>query len=170
MPSGVDIGHDVGRLDERALAQRADRAAVAVGAHHVELEALLVEPDPRVAGGVRADVWTRNQATGLHVLDGQAGLELDDLRGRVVRGHEHRGDNEVLARRQRAEVHERRLELVGGAERAVVGLVDRTCAIGGSEQRAGLVERVGVRIVERRRQRQRGGSTLTAAAMASALE
>jgi hypothetical protein len=53
----IDVGHDVGGLDERALTQRADRAAVAVGAHHVELEALLVEPDPRVAGGVGADVW-----------------------------------------------------------------------------------------------------------------
>ena len=35
----LGVGNDVGRLDELALMQRADRAAVAVSAHDVELEA-----------------------------------------------------------------------------------------------------------------------------------
>jgi hypothetical protein len=43
-------------LDELALAERADGAAVTVGAHDVELEALLVEPVTRLPRGVSAHV------------------------------------------------------------------------------------------------------------------
>ena len=52
----LDVRDDVRRLDEFTLAQRADRAAVAVGAHDVELEALLVQPVARLTRGVGADV------------------------------------------------------------------------------------------------------------------
>lgn len=139
-------------------------------AHHVELEALLVKADARITSGVGADVRRGHQAARLHVLDREAGLEHDDLRGRIVGGHEHRGDDQILARRQSAEVDERRLQLDCGEERAVVGLVDRTRAVRVGEQCAGLVERVGVWVVERRRERQRGWAALIAAAMDSALE
>ena len=77
---GLDVGDDVRGLDERALAQRADRAAVPVGAHHVELEALLMQPDARLAGRVRAHVRSRDEPARLHVLDRQAGLEHDGAR------------------------------------------------------------------------------------------
>ena len=70
---GLGVGDDVRRLYERALAQRADRAAVAVGAHDVELEALLMEPDPRLARRVRAHVRAGNEPARLHVLDGRPG-------------------------------------------------------------------------------------------------
>ena len=56
------------------------------------------------------------------------------------------------------------------ARSARVGLVDRTGAVCVCEQSAGLVERVGVRVVKRRRQRQRGWAALLATAMDSALE
>ena len=46
---GLAIGDDVCRLHQVALTQHADRTAVAIGAHDVELEALLVEPVARLA-------------------------------------------------------------------------------------------------------------------------
>ncbi len=52
------VRNDVRCLHEVALAQRADGAAVAVGAHNVELESLLVQAVARLARGVRADVGT----------------------------------------------------------------------------------------------------------------
>src|SRR5262245_20144592 len=52
----LGVGDDVGGLDELALAQGADRAAVAVGAHDVELEALLMQPVARLARGVRPQI------------------------------------------------------------------------------------------------------------------
>jgi hypothetical protein len=112
-----------------ALAQRADGAAVAVRTHDVELEALLVESIARLASGVRADIRPRDQAAGLHVLDRQSRLENDNARGGVVGGHEHRRDDEVLARLQRTEVDERGLQLECGSQRAVVGLIDGTAAV-----------------------------------------
>jgi hypothetical protein len=72
--------------------------------------------------------------------------------------------------RERTEVHERRLEFVRGAKRAVVRLVDRPSPVRVREQRAGFVERVRVRILERGRQRQRSGPALLAAAMDAPLE
>ena len=47
---------------------------------------------------------------------------------------------QVLAGRERAEVDERRLQLERGAQRAVVGLVDRAGAVGVRERAAGRVE------------------------------
>lgn len=76
----------------------------------------------------------------------------------------------TAARRERAEVHERRLKLERGAQRTVVGLVDRAAAIGVAEQRAGLVECVGVGILERRGQCEGGGAALRARAMDALLK
>jgi hypothetical protein len=84
-------------------------------------------------------------------LDRKAWLDYDYPRGWIVRGDEHRRDHQVLARRQRAEVDKRRLQRVRGAKRAVVRLLNRAGAVGVCEQSTGLVERIGVRIVERRR-------------------
>ena len=39
---GLGVGNDVRGLHQLPLAERADRAAMAVGPHHVELEALLM--------------------------------------------------------------------------------------------------------------------------------
>jgi hypothetical protein len=138
-----EVGNDVRGLDERSFAQRADRAAVAAGAHDVELEALLVQTDPRVARRVRADVGSGDQAAGLHVLDRQAGLQDDGTCCGVVSGHEHRRDDEVLAGGEGAEVHQRRLEIQRRAQGAVIGLVDCARAVGVYERRSSLVERIG---------------------------
>jgi hypothetical protein len=62
------------------------------------------------------------------------------------------------------------LQLVGRPQGAIVRLIDLARAVGVGEQRAGLVERVGVWVVERRRERQRGRSALIATTMDSALE
>jgi hypothetical protein len=167
---GLDVGNDVGGLDKGALTQRADRAPVPVGAHHVELEALLVKPDPSVARRIRTDVRARDQASGPHVLDREPGLEHHGARRRVIAGDEHRRDHEVLARREGTKVDEWCLELVRGSQRAVIRLLDRAGAVGIGEQRAGLVERVGVGVVERRREGQGGRSALSAATMNAALE
>ena len=56
----VGVGNDVGGLDDGALAQCADRAAVAVRAHDVEPEALLVQSDARLARCVAE--WLLNVA------------------------------------------------------------------------------------------------------------
>jgi hypothetical protein len=61
-----------------------------------------------------------------------------------------------------AEVDEWGLELERRSQGAVVGLVDRAAAVGVREQRVSLVERVGVGILERRGQRERGGAALRA--------
>jgi hypothetical protein len=50
---GLDVRDDVGRLDERAFAQRADGAVASIGPHDVDLEALLVDPDASLARGLR---------------------------------------------------------------------------------------------------------------------
>ena len=108
IPLLFTVGNDVRRLDELTLAQRADRAAMPVRAHHVELEALLVEPVSRCARRVGADVPSGDQATRLHVLHRQAGFEYDDAcpwSSAVT----NRSDDEVLARREGAEVDERGL-------------------------------------------------------------
>lgn len=144
----LDVGNDVGGLNEGALAQRADRAATAISAHDVELEALLVQPVARFDGRVRADVRTRDEADRLHVLDGQAGFQHDHPRTRVVRRDEHRRDHEVLTRRQRPEVDDRRLQCEGSAQCAVVRLVDRSVPVGVAETRARVVEGVGVGVLE----------------------
>jgi Domain of unknown function (DUF4839) len=78
-------------------------------------------------------------------LHGQAGLEDDHARNRVVGGDEHRRDDQLPPRRERAEVHERCLEIERGAERAVVSLVECTCTVGVGERTADSVERVGTR-------------------------
>jgi hypothetical protein len=67
--------------------------------------------------------------------------------------HERR-DDQVLRARERAEVHERRLQLERGPQRSVVGLVDRTRPVGVRERATGRVEGIGVRVLQRRRQRQ----------------
>src|SRR4051812_43671345 len=74
-PFRLDVGNDMRGLHEGALAERADRAAVAIGAHHLELEALLMQPDARLAGRVRAHLRPGHEATRLHLLDRQAGLD-----------------------------------------------------------------------------------------------
>lgn len=80
----------------------------------------------------------------LHVLHGQPGFEHDGSRRWFVGCDEHWRDDEVLTRRERAEVDQRRLQLERGATRAVIGLVDRHAAIRIRDERGGLVERVGV--------------------------
>ena len=67
------VGHDVRRLHELALAERADRAPVLVGAHDVELEALLVEPVARFAGRVCADVGPDTSPPGCMSCTGRPG-------------------------------------------------------------------------------------------------
>jgi hypothetical protein len=83
----------------------------------------------------------------------------------IVGGHEHGRDDEVHPRRYAAEVDERRLQLVRRAQRPVVRLVDRPCAVGVGEERARFVEGVGVRVLERGRHRERRGPALLAPAM-----
>ena len=150
---GLDVGDDVRRLDERPLAQRADRATVPVGAHDVELEALLVQADSGLVRGVSPDVRPGDQAARLHVLDGQPGLEHDGAGRWIVGRDEHRRDDEYCPGASAAEVDEWRPHARRGAQRAVVGLVDRTRAIGVREEGAGLIEGVRVGVLERRHER-----------------
>jgi len=79
-----------------------------------------------------------------------------------------RRDDPVLAWRERAKVHDRRLQLVGGAQRAVVGLIDRTGAVGIRERLA--IEGVRVGVLERRRERQCRQPALGTRAMDALLE
>jgi len=58
-PGRLDVWNDVRGLNERSFAERADRAAVAVRAHDVDLEALLVEAMARFSRRVRAHVGGR---------------------------------------------------------------------------------------------------------------
>jgi hypothetical protein len=101
---------------------------------------------------------------------GRPGSSTTTRAAKVVRGDEHRRDDEVLARRQGAEVDERSLQRVRGTQRAVVRLIARARAVGVREERSVCVERVRVRVVERGRQRKRGRSKLVAPAMDAALE
>jgi hypothetical protein len=59
-----------------------------------------------------------------HVLFGETLVKNDDASRRVVGGHEHRCDDEVLTWCDHAEVDQRRPQLEGLAQRAVIGLVD----------------------------------------------
>jgi hypothetical protein len=131
---------------------------------------LLMKPDASVPRGVSANVWRRHQTARLHILDWQPRLEHDDPRGRIICSHEHRRDHHVLARRERAQVDERCLQRIRRAQSAIIGLIDRPSAIGVGEQGPRLVEGVGVRVTERRRERERGWSALAAATMDPALE
>jgi hypothetical protein len=111
-----------------------------------------------------------DQPAGLHVLDWEPGFEDDSTSQGVVGGDEHRRDDEILARRERTEVDERGLQLEGGAQRAVVGLVDRAAAVRVHEQPARLVEGVCIGVLERCRHRQGGGATLKLRAVDAFLE
>ena len=75
-----------------------------------------------------------------------------------------------MAGRHRAEVHERRLEFERGTQRAIVRLIQRAGAVGVGEQRAALVIRVAIGVLERRRQRERGGAALHSRSMDPLLE
>ena len=104
----------------------------------------------RLACGVGAQIRRRDEPARLDVLHRQARVERDHPRPRVVGGHERRSDDPVLAGRERAEVDDRRLQLEGGAQRAVVGLVNRAGAVGVGERAAGGVEGIRVGILEDR--------------------
>ena len=75
------------------------------------------------------------------------------------------GDDEILPRRKRAEVDQRRLQLERGPQRAVVGLIERAPAVGVGERAARCVEHVRVGILERRRERQRRRAALSGRAV-----
>ena len=122
----------------------------------------------RLARGVGAHIDRRHQAARLHVLQREPDVECDDAGRRVIGGHEGRCDDPVLPGREPAEVHERRLQLVRGAQRAVVGLIDRAGAVGVRERCP--VEGVRVRILKRRRERQRRRAALGARPVDALLE
>ena len=86
----IAVVDDVRRLQQRCLAQPADRAARGVRAQHCGAEAVLMQPDDRLARRVASDVFAGNKAGGRGVGDRKAGLELDEL-GAFVDGDDERG-------------------------------------------------------------------------------
>ena len=164
----------MGGLDEFALAQRTDRAAVPVGAQHVLAEALLMEPDPHLAEGIRSSIGRGDRSAGLGVHKWYADLQDHPTLLRQVPGDEDRGNDHVLARRDAVEVDERALELMGGAQRAVVRLVGSAGAVVVDDRAVGLEDVVvGPRLPRFRRsrdQRERGGPGHLAWTMDAALK
>jgi len=171
----VRVLDDVRGLDQRGLAQRADRAAAAVGAQHVEPEAVLVQAGADLAHRVGAVVGGALQALVLEVGDRKADLERDDARDGVVARDEDGLEDHVLARCEAVEVDERHLLGERCAQRSVIGLVDGAGSVVVDDRPRGGVELVvvGAWLARHRRgggQRERCGADLPARAVDAALE
>ena len=163
------------RLNELSLLERTDRAALAVGAEDVDAEPLLVKPNPDVAHRVCPDVGRRDESCRRRVRDRQSDLERDRAGRRIVTRDVHGRDDNELAGRDPHEVDQRHLLGERSAERAVVGLVDRSCSVVVEDRAARWIDVVVIRRrlpwrVSRGKQRERGRASETPRAVDPVLQ
>lgn len=118
------VGNNVCRLNEVALTQRADCAAMGIRPQNVLSEPVLMQPDPYFPERVLTGVGGGNRPPGLCVGQSDTHLEDDHPLPRVILRHEHWRDDHVLTRGYPDEVDERALGKVRGAQSAIVRLVD----------------------------------------------
>ncbi len=160
----LDVADYVGRVEEPRFTEAADRAAARVGGQDAAAELRLVHADARLPDEV-APLDRVLDRDGLRLVEGPdelPGRDEDRARGRVIVDHVRGNVRPVPARPRANEVDDRHLELVGGAEGAVVRLAGRTRAVGVDDALVG--DRVAVRRLvrgldrERRRSFLRGGA------------
>jgi hypothetical protein len=118
------VRHDVRRLDEFALPEGADRAAMLVGPEDIISEALLVETGLHHAKGIRPGIDRGNRSPGLDIDEGDAHFQQHSPFSRVILGDEHGRDREVTRGSDAFEVDQRSSEFVCRAEGAVIRLLD----------------------------------------------
>jgi hypothetical protein len=144
-PLLLEIADDVGGVEQACLLEPADCALVRVCRQHARPEAGLVQSHARFADGVAAlERVVGQQWLALVVgADHPTRREGHGASDRVVAGEEDGPLGSVVPGPGADEVDERHLQLEGGAQRPVVGLVDVAGAVGVDEAVGRLLVVVG---------------------------
>jgi hypothetical protein len=141
-PVGAGERNDVGRLDKLGFAQCANRTSLPIRPDDVAPKSDLIESLGNHDELLSTSAFRGDDALPLGVLMGETDLEHHDPVRRVIRYDEDRCDDVILAWGDAQEIDHRALELVGGPQRPIVGLVGGAGSVAVKNR-----PRLGVRLV-----------------------